>query len=112
MVQPVVDLVRDPVIQRQWWAAFGSGFIALLSVTGVASLIQARGAMSPAQFLLVEGTMPRSPVLQNTVCKFPLIDRLIPPLLDGGQSFSLQRLDADTLFLRLSEDPASRRPRT
>ena len=23
-------LVRNPVIQRQWWAAFGSGFIALL----------------------------------------------------------------------------------
>ena len=30
MVQPVVDVVRDPVIQRQWWAAFGAGFIALL----------------------------------------------------------------------------------
>ena len=68
--------------------------------------------MSPAQFLLVEDTMPRSPVLQNMVRKFPLIDRLIPPLLDGGQSFSLQRLDADMLFLRLSDDPASRRPRT
>ena len=30
MVQPVVDLVRDAVIQCQWWAAFGAGFIALL----------------------------------------------------------------------------------
>ena len=100
----------------------------------------------------MEGTIPRSPVVQNTVRQFPLIDRLIPPLLDGDQSFSfvqlrlhgldlkrrqssdrpgplprscissadaictsefsLQRLDTDTLFLRLSEDPASRRPRT
>ena len=96
--------------------------------------------------------MPRFPVVQNTVRQFPLIDRLIPPLLDGDQSFSfiqlrlhglnlkrhrssnpqaslpsscvpspdaictsefsLQRLDADTLFLRLPDDPASRRPRT
>ena len=96
--------------------------------------------------------MPRFPVVQNTVRQFPLIDRLIPPLLDGDQSFSfvqlrlhgldlkrhrssnpqdplpsscissadaictsefsLQRLDADTPFLRLSEDQASRRPRT
>lgn len=101
---------------------------------------------------MVEGTMPRYPVLQNTVRKFSLIDRLIPPLLDGDQrfsfvqlrlrgldlkrrqssdrpgplprscissadaictsEFSLQRLDADTPFLRLSEDQASRRPRT
>ena len=100
----------------------------------------------------MEGTIPRSPVVQNTVRQFSLIDRLIPPLLDGDQSFSfvqlrlhglnlkrrrssdppgplprscissadaictsefsLQRLDADMLFLRLSEDPASRRPRT
>ena len=100
----------------------------------------------------MEGTIPRSPVVQNTVRQFPLIDRLIPPLLDGDQSFSfvqlrlhgldlkrhrssnpqdplpsscirspdaiftsefsLQRLDTDTLFLRLSEDPAGRRPRT
>ena len=96
--------------------------------------------------------MPRFPVVQNTVRQFPLIDRLIPPLLDGDQSFSfvqlrlhgqdlkrhrssnpqdllpsscirspdaiftsefsLQRLDPDTLFLRPSEDPAGRRPRT
>ena len=30
MLQPVADLVKDPVIQRQCWAAFGAGFIALL----------------------------------------------------------------------------------
>ncbi|QNI72231.1 hypothetical protein [Synechococcus sp. NOUM97013] len=100
----------------------------------------------------MEGTISGSPVVQNTVRQFPLIDRLIPPLLDGDQSFSfvqlrlhgldlkrhrssnshdslprscvpstdaictsefsLQRFDADTLLLRLSDDPASRRPRT
>ena len=30
MVQQWSDLVRDPVIQRQWWAAFGAGLITLL----------------------------------------------------------------------------------
>ena len=36
--------------------------------------------------------MPRSPVMQNTVRKFPLIDRLIPPLLDGNKTFSVTQL--------------------
>ena len=42
--------------------------------------------------VMVEGTMPRSPVLLNTTRKFPLIDRLIPPLLDGNQTFSFSQL--------------------
>ena len=37
----------------------------------------------------MEGTIPRFPVVQNTVRQFSLIDRLIPPLLDGDQSFPL-----------------------
>ena len=36
--------------------------------------------------------MPRSPVLKNTVRKFPVIDRLIPPLLNGNQTFSFSQL--------------------
>jgi len=140
--------------------AYGHAFAAqaqfeqgrLSRMVGAVSLIQAGSAMQPATSLMVEGRMPRSPVLQNSVRQFPLIDRLIPPMLDGDQSFSfvqlrlhgldlkrrrssdppgplpsscvpsagaictsefsLQRLDDDTLLLRLSEDPASRRPRT
>lgn len=36
--------------------------------------------------------MLRSPVLANTLVKFPLIDRLVPPLLDGDQTFSFSQL--------------------
>ena len=76
--------------------AYGHAFAAqpqfeqgrLSRIVGAVSLIQARGAMPPAQTLRVEGTMPRSPVLQNMVRQFPLIGRLIPQLLDGDQSFS------------------------
>ena len=48
--------------------------------------------------------MPRSPVLHNTVRKFPIIDRLIPPLLDGNQTFSFSQLRLHGL------DLAKRRP--
>jgi len=40
----------------------------------------------------VKGAMPLSSVMQNTVCTFPLIDRLIPPLLDGNKTFSMTQL--------------------
>ena len=43
--------------------------------------------------------MPRSPVLKNTVRKFPVIDRLIPPLLNGNQTFSFSQLRLHGLAL-------------
>ena len=43
--------------------------------------------------------MPRSPVLKNTVRKFPVIDRLIPPLLNGNQTFSFSQLRLNGLAL-------------
>ena len=49
---------------------------------------------------MVAGTMSRSPVLKNTVRKFPVIDRLIPPLLNGNQTFSFSKLRLNGLALK------------
>ena len=64
----------------------------LSRIVGAASTLQTQHGERPIRFLIVEGVMPRSPILQNTVRKFPLIDRLIPPLLEGNQSFSFSQL--------------------
>ena len=92
--------------------AYGHAFAAqaefeqgqLSRIVAAASQLQSRDGAQPAQFLIVQGTMPRSPVLNNTVRKFPLIDRLIPPLLDGNQTFSFSQLRLHGL------DLAKRRP--
>ncbi len=88
--------------------AYGHAFAAQASfeqerlsrIVAAASMLNVRGQQSQAEFLTVEGTMPRSPVLQNTVRKFPLIDRLIPPLLDGNQTFSFSQLRLHGLTLK------------
>ncbi len=52
-------------------------------------------SVSPAdefRHALVEGVMPASPLLSNTVRKFPLIDRLVPRLLQDGWSHGLRQL--------------------
>ena len=80
--------------------AYGHGFAAqarfeqarLSRIVAAASALQSRDMEHPVRFLVVDGTMPRSPVLQNTTRKFPLMDRLIPPLLDGNQTFSFSQL--------------------
>ena len=87
--------------------AYGHAFAAQASfehsrlsrIVAAASTLTAREDQSPAQFLMVEGTMPRSPVLKNTVRKFPVIDRLIPPLLNGNQTFSFSQLRLNGLAL-------------
>lgn len=71
----------------------------LSRIVGAASTLQAQVPEQPIRYLLVAGTMPRSPVLQNTVRKFPLVDRLIPPLLDGNQTFSFSQLQLHGLEL-------------
>ena len=74
-------------------------------IVAAASSLQSRSPSQPFRSVAVKGTMPRSPVLQNTVRKFPLIDRLIPPLLDGNQTFSVTQLRFHGLEL------SERRPR-
>ena len=69
-------------------------------IVGAASFLQAKFSDQTLRFLMVEGTMPRSPVLQNTVRKFPLIDRLIPPFLDGNKTFSFSQLQLHGLHLK------------
>ena len=44
------------------------------------------------RYALVEGVMPASPLLSNTVRKFPLIDRLVPRLLQNDWSHGLRQL--------------------
>ena len=71
----------------------------LSRIVGAVSVLQASHSDQRPRFLVVEGTMPRSPVLENTVRKFPLIDRLVPPLLDGNQTFSFSQLRLHGLIL-------------
>ena len=66
----------------------------LSRIVGAVSRLQVRMPTHSAIGLIIEGVMPRSPMLQNTAHQFPLIDRLITPLL------------------RLSADPVSQRPLT
>ncbi len=99
--------------------AYGHAFAAqarfeqgrLSRIVAAASTLSAREGQPPAQFLMVEGTMPRSPVLHNTARKFPLIDRLIPPLLDGNQTFTFSQLRLHGLDLEKRIDKALRTPR-
>ena len=72
----------------------------LSRIVAAASTLCARGDQPPVQFLIVQGAMPRSPVLQNTVRKFPLIDRLIPPLINDNQTFSFSQLRLHGLDLQ------------
>ena len=66
--------------------------VRLSRIVGAASSLQSLSPTQPFRSIAVKGTMPRSPVMQNTVRKFPLIDRLIPPLLDGNKTFSVTQL--------------------
>ncbi|QNI52738.1 putative prophage domain protein [Synechococcus sp. BIOS-E4-1] len=80
--------------------AYGHAFAAqgrfeqsrLSRIVGAASVLQARAPEKHLRAVAVEGTMPRSTVLQNPAKKFHLIDRLIPPLLDGNTIFSMTQL--------------------
>ena len=66
--------------------------VRLSRIVAAASSLQGSPFRQPFRSVAVKGTMPRSPVLRNTVRKFPLIDRLIPPLLDGNKTFSVTQL--------------------
>ena len=72
----------------------------LSRIVGAVSVLQAAHPDQQPCYLVVQGTMPRSPVLENTVRKFPLIDRLVPPLLDGDQTFSFGQLRLHGLDLQ------------
>tara|TARA_B100000212_G_C26969697_1_gene362025 strand:+ start:172 stop:453 length:282 start_codon:yes stop_codon:yes gene_type:complete len=63
--------------------------VRLSRIVGAVSSLQSLSPAQPLRSIAVRGAMPRSPVLQNTVRKFPLIDRLIPPLLDGNKILSV-----------------------
>ena len=88
--------------------AYGHAFAAQASfeqsrlsrIVAAASTLNAPKGLPPVQFLLVEGSMPRSPVLKNTARKFPLINRLIPPLLHSNQAFSFSQLRLHGLDLK------------
>ena len=72
----------------------------LSRIIGAASVLRANDSDQHLRYLMVKGTMPRSPLLQNTIRKFPLIDRLIPPLLEGDQNFSYQQLELHGLDMK------------
>ena len=72
----------------------------LSRIVSAVSVLQFKSSRQPVEYLMVKGAMPRSPILQNTIRKFPLIDRLIPPLLQGSQTFSYQQLKLHGLTLK------------
>ena len=59
----------------------------LSRIIGAASVLRARDSDQNLHYLIVKGVMPRSPVLQNTIRKFPLIDRLISSLTGWVSDF-------------------------
>ena len=69
-------------------------------IVGAASILRGRNSGQNLKYLVVNGVMPRSPVLQNTIRKFPLIDRLIPPLIEGDQTFSYKQLELHGLSMK------------
>lgn len=72
------------------------------------SALQADDPARPIRRVAVVGVMPRSPVLINTARKFPLIDRLIPPLLDQNWTFGISQLALHGLPLERVEVPTDR----
>ena len=60
-------------------------------ISGVSEL-QAVDPGAEFRYALVEGVMPASPLLTNTVRKFPLIDRLVPRLLQKHWSHGFRQL--------------------
>ena len=72
------------------------------------SALQADDPARPIRRVAVVGVMPRSPVLINTSRKFPLIDRLIPPLLDQNWTFGISQLALHGLPLERVEVPTDR----
>ncbi|WP_413314419.1 MULTISPECIES: glucosyltransferase domain-containing protein [unclassified Prochlorococcus] len=59
---------------------------------GGVSELQVVSPVDEFRYALVEGVMPASPLLSNTVRKFPLIDRLVPRLLQNDWSHGLRQL--------------------
>ncbi len=72
----------------------------LSRIIGAASVLRARDSDQNLHYLIVNGVMPRSPVLQNTIRKFPLIDRFIPPLLEGDTTLSYKQLQLHGLKMK------------
>lgn len=60
-------------------------------VSGVSEL-QAVDPGAEFRYALVEGVMPASPLLANTIRKFPLIDRLVPRLVQNDWSHGLRQI--------------------
>ena len=60
-------------------------------VSGVSEL-QAVDPGAKFRYALVEGVMPASPLLTNTIRKFPLIDRLVPRLVQNDWSHGLRQI--------------------
>jgi hypothetical protein len=84
-------------------ADFENGRLARL-VDGIARLQQRQGSARATSLSFVGG-MPKSPVLLNTQRKFPLVDRLVPRLINddwpwGWQQLKLQGVDLDRSHLQ------------
>ena len=71
-------------------------------ITAVSSF-QARDPYEKFDFIAIDGQMPSSPVLVNTSKKFPLIDRLVPRLIDNNWSHGRHQLSLSGLHLEGSK---------
>ncbi len=71
-------------------ADFEQGRISRL-IAGI-SLFQTRLPETTITSISFVGEMPKSPVLANTQRKFPLLDRLVPRLINGGWSWGQKQL--------------------
>jgi hypothetical protein len=72
-------------------AEFEAGRISRL-VDGIGRLQQRQGEAAATELSFVGG-MPRSPVLRNTQLKFPLIDRLVPRLINDDWAWGWKQLE-------------------
>lgn len=81
-------------------ADFENGRIARL-VDGISRLQQRQGN-ARATVLSFVGGMPKSPVLLNTQRKFPLVDRLVPRLINDDWAWGWQQLKLHGVDLRRS----------
>ncbi len=81
-------------------AEFEAGRLSRL-VDGISRLQQRQGDTRATELSFVGG-MPKSPVLRNTDRKFPLVDRLVPRLINDDWSWGWKQLQLHGIDLRRS----------
>lgn len=82
-------------------AEFEAGRLSRL-VDGIARLQQRQGEARATELSFVGG-MPKSPVLRNTQKKFPLVDRLVPRLINDDWAWGWKQLELHGIELDRSE---------